>query len=153
MVSFKILESKSTKDFTNTIAPELYAKYVTVLVDIVDKKIQNLFIDIFGQHTQKIDVSSIRYSLIIHQSGSKYTFKFARVLTNGDIVDIGPLLQLEFINQYHNEELFAEALLKIKSKDKNISKNDLKDTVGKVHTEKQDLKSIKLKKSIKNRTI
>lgn len=151
ILRFKIVNERSSADFKDTVPPELFVKYFIVCIGIQSKRIENVFIDLLSQKSTKIDIESIKYSWIISQDEKTniYTVKFVRVLNNNTIEDIGPYFELELVKEFYcGDEIYEKAFSVEKPKKrKNVSKNIFKDTVGKLHIEKQDLKEINLKKS------
>ncbi|KAM0681019.1 rRNA-binding ribosome biosynthesis protein rpf2 [Glugoides intestinalis] len=149
ILKFKALKSLSSSDF-DTVPAELFAKYAVVCIGLKNKRIENLFVDLFCQKSVKIDIDSVKYSWVISQDEKTaiYTIKFVRILKNSSIEDIGPCFELQLEKEFYcGDDLYEKAFAVAKpKKQKNVTKTAFKETIGKLHIEKQDLKEINLKK-------
>lgn len=146
---FSILKSMSSSDF-KTVPAELFTKYFIVIMNLQNKRLENLFVDFFNQKSKDVNIDGVRYSWIIQQDKEgTVTMKFVRVMNDLSIEEIGPYFELKMEKEFYcGDELYEKAFtVEKKKKQKNVTKNVFKDTVGKLHIERQDLKEINLKKS------
>lgn len=149
ILKFTILNALSSTDF-NSIPAEFFSKYFIISQNIENKRIENFFIDFFSQRTVKIDIESVKYAWIISSSSKvEYNLKYVRVLNDFSVEDIGPSFDLKLEKEFYcGDEIYSKAFSQDKPvKQKNVSKNVFKDTVGKLHIDRQDLNDINLKKS------
>lgn len=135
----------TVQNYTNLIDYELNARYFLVFIGENDKRVENLFIDIFGYKGKEIAISEVKNMLVIQKNDEKYNF----VLKNAEKVLFEFNITLN--KKWHCEEdVFENACCVVKKKkQKNIDKNDMGDVIGKLHMEKQDLKELQLKKARK----
>lgn len=146
---FDIVKSMSSSDF-ESIPAELFTKYFIILQNVQNKRLENLFIDLFNQKSKDVHIEGVRYAWIIQEDkDSVVTMKFVRVMNDLSIEDIGPYFELKLEREFYcGDDLYEKAFtVEKKKKQKNVTKNVFKDTVGKLHIERQDLKEINLKKS------
>lgn len=148
VIKFKIRNMLSSSDF-KTLPPELNVKYFCIFLNIKNKKIENLFVDLLNQPSSKINISAVKYAWVISQADTIITIKFVRVLDDISIEEIGPFFEIETEKEFFcSDELREQAFsVKIPKKQKNVSKNIFKDKIGKIYIEKQDLKDINTRKS------
>ncbi|KAI5149703.1 ribosome production factor 2 [Enteropsectra breve] len=148
LIKFKINVIKSSQDFS-TLPPEPYVKYFILVQNIKNKFLENLFIDIFAQKSHEIDIGAIRYAWIINQNEKIFTMKYVRVMNDLSIEDIGPYFEMEIEKEFYCGDVIRTEATDLPSvrKIKNVEKNEFKDTIGKIHIDKQDLKDINLRKN------
>lgn len=147
-IKFKVLKALSSADF-ESIPAEMYVKYIVLIQNVTNKKIENLFIDFFNQKTTKINLDALKYAWILNESKGLFTLKFVRILNDKSIQDIGPYFEMQIEKEFYcGDELYEEAFEVSKPKvQKNVSTNATKDKIGKLYIDKQDLKDVNLKKS------
>lgn len=150
-VEFRIQKALSSADFS-TVPAELFSKYFVVCQNMENKRMENLFVDLFSQSSTKVNLDAVRYAWIINeaQTDSKVlTVKYVRVMNDFSVEDIGPYFELLPAGEFFcGDELYEKAFSQQKvKKQKNVSKNVFKDKVGKLHIERQDLNDINHKKS------
>ncbi|ELA41366.1 uncharacterized protein VICG_01607 [Vittaforma corneae ATCC 50505] len=152
ILKFRISKSFSSADF-GSVPAELYSKYFVICQQIENKRIENFLVDFFSQHSTKVNIDSVRYAWIIgqtsHQSERTFTLKYVRVLNDLSVEDIGPHFELVLEKEFYcGDELYEKAFACSQpAKQRNVSKNVFRDTVGKLHIDRQDLNDINLKKS------
>jgi len=149
MIKFRIVSIKSSKEF-EALSPELNMKYYVLLQGIEDKRMENFILDFLAQRSHEVDLKGIRYGWIVNSSSSNdYILKYVRVLLDNTVEDIGPFFELKLESKYYcDDEVYSKAFDKApKKKDKNVSKNAFKDTMGKLHIDRQDLRNVNLRKS------
>lgn len=153
ILKFRIIKSLSSADF-KTLAAEFYSKYFVICQGVTNKRIENLFVDLLCQKAMKVNIDAIRYAWILSEGVSDgndiiYTLKYVRVLTDLSVEDIGPYFELILENEFYcGDELYGKAFAaKQPKKQKNITSNVFKDTVGRLYVDRQDLNNIRLKKS------
>lgn len=147
-IKFKVVKSLSSSDF-ESIPAEMYVKYIVIVQNLTNKKIENLFIDFFSQKTVKLNVDALKYAWVINENKGLFTLKFVRILNDSSVQDIGPYFELEIEKEFYcGDELFEQAFEVKKPKvQKNVTTNATKDKIGQLYIDKQDLKDINLKKS------
>lgn len=152
IIKFKIIKEVSSFEFAkenNTIPSELFVKYLLVFQNIQNKRIESLFFDLFNQKSSRINLNAIKYCWVISESNGVITLKFNRILADFNMEEIGPHFELQIAKEFYcGNDIYEKAVetKKIK-KQKNVEKNEFKDTVGRVYVDKQDLNNIMLKKS------
>lgn len=148
LVKFRVRSALSSQDFP-TLPPELYVKYFLVVQNIENKRVENMLVDLLHQPSSKVNIDAMKYAWIVNQTGKIITIKFARVLNDSSVEDIGPLLELETEKEFYcGDDLHTRAFSCARPKArKNVSSNVFKDKVGRIFVDKQDLKDINLKKS------
>ncbi|EEQ81586.1 hypothetical protein NCER_101927 [Vairimorpha ceranae BRL01] len=145
MLKFKIKHYE--KSFKGTVSAELNMKYTILLININDKRIENLFIDLLNMKSSKICLQNIKYTWVITNIKGIFIIKYCRILENNDLEDVGPCFELELEDKYHcTEETYKKSLGKIEKKNKSITKNQFNDEIGILHIDKQDLREIKTRK-------
>lgn len=155
LITLRILEQKSFKDFPNTLPPESFVRF-SVMTFGLSNELENLFVHILGKKILKLDLDAVNYTWIISQddkkddttsTGDKLRMFFARI-SNNSYEEIGPSFSFEITDKYFNEELGKSGQYKVK-KQRNVTKNVTKDTVGRIYIDKQDLKDVKVRKSVR----
>ncbi|KAI5169805.1 ribosome production factor 2 [Pancytospora epiphaga] len=148
LVNFKVLKALSSTDFS-AVPAEISVKYFLLFINIGNERLENMIMDLFSQQTHEVNLRGIRYAWIFSKSGEIYTLKFVRVMNDLSVEDIGPYFELEMETEFYcGDELWKAALGEKKTKKKkNVEKTGLKERIGKVHVDRQDLKDIRLKKS------
>jgi ribosome production factor 2 len=152
MMEFKVDEYKNTEYFVKEcgrVGPEIGVKYFIIFQGLNDPRVENLFLDILNMKSKEICLENVMYAFILSKiGGNAYSLKYARILTNGDLEEVGPSISMECTRMFFcSNELFKKACSVQKpGKTKNVSKNDFNDTIGTVHIGKQDLRDIRLKK-------
>lgn len=147
-IKFKVIKALSSADF-DTIPAELYVKYMVLVQNVSNKKLENLFIDFFNQKTVKVNADAIKYAWVINETSGVFTIKFVRILNDSSVQDIGPYFELQIEKEFFcGDELYEEAFeVKKPTVQKNVTTNVTKDKIGKLYVDKQDLKDINLKRS------
>jgi len=148
---FRIQKAQSSSDFA-TVPAELFSRYYVVCQNIENKRMENLFVDLFSQCSSKVNLDAVKYAWIINESqadGRVITVKYVRVMNDFSVEDIGPYFELVPTSEFFSgDELYEKAFSQPKAKkQKNVSKNVFKDKIGKLHIERQDLTEINHKKS------
>lgn len=144
--TFKINKIIGTREFP-TLPPEYGSKYYVLVQNCVDKRLENLVIDLLHQPSHEVDFEGTSYAWIFAQVDGVYTLKYMRVTLSGMVEDIGPFFELTIENSYNcGEEIWKDATKVEKKKTKNVEKNVCKETIGKVHIDRQDLRDIRLKR-------
>lgn len=154
--------SKSTLTFTRTFDGELLDTYeyeltyepgridvdlnpihFTVIEDMGLREM-NVVVDFFACSSRKVCLSGVKYVLSVKKTETGYLFTYEDL--SGQLV--GPSFELKEKRHWHCEnELWERATTVFKEKRvKNVSTNEMKDVVGTLHMEKQDLADIQIKK-------
>ncbi|KAK6089715.1 hypothetical protein P3W45_001357 [Vairimorpha bombi] len=145
MLKFKIITYE--KSFKGVISAELNMKYGLLLMNIKDKRIENMFVDLFNMKSSKICLDNIRYMWVITDFNGTYVLKYCRILGNDDLEDVGPYFELELEDKYFcSDETYKKSMGNKEKTVKNISKNEFNDQIGTLHINKQDLREIKTRK-------
>jgi ribosome production factor 2 len=145
MVEFRISRHRPVSDF-GPLGPALHSRYFVLLQNIDNERLANLVVDLLNKRGNKICLDGVRHAWIFSRTEKRYLLKYVRILNDQSIEDCGPYFELELVRSYHcTEEKYQEAL-DLPKKSNKISKNELKDKIGRVYLEKQDLKDVKLRK-------
>ena len=152
LYKFKIESKESTISITkknNSLPPELNSRFLVATFN-TSEKMNNLFIHLLGSKIDKIDLSAIEYAFILDRKDEIYSFRYVRV-DDDKFTEIGPSFKMSLVNDYFDDEVAELTRVVVKKEQKNVSKTVTKDTVGRVYIEKQDLKDVKVRKSVKNK--
>lgn len=145
MLKFKIKNYE--KSFKGVIPAEINMKYGLLLINIKDKRIENIFVDIFNMKSSKVCLDNLKYIWVITDYNGTYILKYCRILNNDDLEDVGPYLELEIEDQYAcSDETYKKSFGNKEKNVKNVSKNEFYDQIGTLHIDKQDLREIKTRK-------
>ena len=156
LLSFSLLASLPSSSFP-TVSPEPSVKYFVLLLGLSDSRLQNLLLDLFRQRTHSVSLAGIRYAWVISQSApGQLSIKYTRVLTDSTLEDIGPAIELKKEASYAcEEETWRQYIEPEKSKkhkekktaEKNVERNALREKVGRVYVDKQDLRDVSVRRS------
>ncbi|EJW04621.1 hypothetical protein EDEG_01173 [Edhazardia aedis USNM 41457] len=175
LIEFSIQNFTSITHYTSKkIILEPNCGYYLSLIGIKDDRLKNLLTDIFGQKTQSVSLDNIKYTLTIenittdksinneendtndnfdtnHTGGSEInstSLKISLKKLDQHLSSIGPEMLLKVCRSWYcSYDLYKKSIKRnVEAKVKNVSVNEMLDTVGTVHIEKQDLKDIQLKK-------
>ncbi|EPR79130.1 Brix domain-containing protein 1 [Spraguea lophii 42_110] len=146
MIEYEIIEFKTTTDF-ESIPPELNIRYFLIF-EGMEKREENLFLDIFNTSSYAVNINDIKYMLIITKEENIFSLKLYRVEGNR-YEEIGPYIKfIETRKHFSDENKFLEACETDGNKrKKNISKNIYNDTIGTIHIPPPNLSDVKVKRS------
>ena len=152
LMRFKVNSIRGSSEFPG-IAPEPCVKYFVIVLGVDNPQLENLWIDLLRQRSTSVDLHGIRYAWIVSQSGDNVVLKYTRVLDGNVIEDIGPYFDLTIDTKFTCEdELWAKATFENRrKKQRNVTKNEFNDKIGRVYVDRQDLRDISLKKSVSKR--
>ncbi|ORD95077.1 hypothetical protein ECANGB1_2780 [Enterospora canceri] len=147
-VSYKEINLEENRELNENetgriLPPEKYARYAVLTLGLnqTDAKFMYHF---WNSKIAKIDLDAIEYALVVEAVEDSFVLKYVRI-ASGRVEVCGPVIRMELVEKYHNDELYSSCLVKKKTT-KNVTKNATKDVVGKIYLNKQDLKDIKLRK-------
>lgn len=150
LIRFKILEAKGTAEFP-AVPAQSNVRYATLIQGVADPRLANLVVDTLSQQSNAVCLAGLRYAWVFAEEPSRFVLKYVRIRPDASIETVGPFFSLALDKAYHcGEELWAQALAPPAAplkRRKNISKSALKETIGKIHIDKQDLRDIRLRKT------
>lgn len=111
----------------------------------INPRLQNLLADFFTCQNNKVAIDGVKYVLNIKMIDNKVNISYEDI--NGNVV--GPNIELIEKRAWQCEkEVWDNAVAVVKDKRiKNVCVDGMRDTIGTLHMEKQDLKEIQIKKA------